>query len=306
MLTKLEITSFIKNLAIELGFDACGIAKAGSLKRDAVRLDTWLIAKYHADMKYMENYFDKRTDPTKLVEGAKSVIVVFQNYFPQKDIFSDKEIKISKYAYGEDYHKVMKDKLFLLFEKIKQEAGELNGRVFVDSAPVLEKAWAREAGLGWIGKNSLLLNKKLGSFFFIGEIIVDLELEYDKPYESFDCANCTRCIDACPTRAIVSNGVIDSEKCLSYNTIENKEEIPSYIKPNMKGWIFGCDICQDVCPWNKKVTPHKVKEFEPNSLLVSLTKEKMLSMTEDEFNESFRNSPLKRAKYKGIRRNILA
>jgi epoxyqueuosine reductase len=297
------LSQIIKQYANELGFDACGIAQARVLNESSQNLSKWLANGYQADMNYMNNHLNLRVDPTKLVEGAKSVIVVLQNYYPTENPFVNAEIKISKYAFGIDYHKVIKKHLKQLYSEIKKVHPTLDGRYFVDSAPVLEKAWASESGLGWIGKNSLLLNKKLGSFTFIGVLIVNTELEYDKPINSY-CGNCTRCIDACPTKAIVEPFVVDSNKCISYQTIENKLDIPASIRENNPGWIFGCDICQDVCPWNAKLKPHDINEYNASLGFLALTKETLNAMSEDDFNKLFSQSAIKRAGYEKLLKNV--
>lgn len=303
-MTLKEQSQQVKNIAFELGFDACGIAPARFLEQDANRLETWLSAGYQADMHWMENHFEKRTDPSKLVEGAMSVIVVLQNYFPENNPFENSKLKISRYALGVDYHTVIKDKLHAFFQQISNQITPIEGRCFVDSAPVLERSWAREAGLGWIGKNSLLLTKT-GSYFFIGVLIVDAKFDYDTPMENH-CGNCRICLDACPTQAIVSSGVVDSNRCISYQTIENKGEIPDTIAESMNGRIFGCDICQEVCPWNKKAMPHNEPNFEPSEQLIQFAKNPSSPITEEEFSNIFRKSAVKRAKYSGLLRNINA
>ena len=247
-------TQFIKQAAAGLGFSFCGISKAEFLKDEAPRLEEWLRRQYQGKMSYLENYFDKRLDPTLLVPGAKSVVSLIYNYYPKKDLGRDGEYKIAKYAYGEDYHFVMKEKLKLLLEKIREGIGEVHGRAFVDSAPVMERAWAQHVGLGWIGKNSLLLNREMGSFLFLAEVIIDLPLEYDQPVKDY-CGTCTACLDACPTDAITESHVVDGSKCISYFTIELKEAIPADVKGKFENWIFGCDICQDVCPSNSFTRP---------------------------------------------------
>ena len=296
-------THFIKSTATELGFSFCGIAKAEFLKDEAPRLEEWLKRGYQGKMSYLENHFDKRLDPTLLVPGAKSVISLLYNYYPKKDFTETADLKIAKYAYGEDYHFVIKDKLKLFLEKIQNEIGEVAGRAFVDSAPVHERAWAQKAGLGWAGKNSLLLNKSMGSFFFLAELIVDLELEYDNPAKDF-CGTCTACIDACPTDAITDPYVVDGSKCISYFTIELKDEIPQEVKGKFENWIFGCDICQDVCPWNRFSKPHQEARFEPNNQLSSMSKNDWQDITEDVFEKLFKKSALKRTKLEGLKRNI--
>jgi epoxyqueuosine reductase len=304
-MNKAAISSEIKKLAIEAGFDACGIAKSAPLTKDSLYLETWLAARYQAGMQYMENHFEKRIDPTKLVEGSKSVIVVLLNYFPENYPFENKKLKIARYALGTDYHFVMKDMLNSLLATINEQVCKTEGRAFVDSAPVMERAWAREAGLGWIGKNSLLLNKDLGSYFFIGELIVDIELACDQPIDDH-CGTCRKCLDACPTRAIVSPKVVNSNNCLSYQTIENKGEIPEDIRRNMNGRIFGCDICQEVCPWNNKAKQHKIESFNPSETLKLLSDSELETLSEDKFKILFKNSAVKRAGFNGLKRNIEA
>lgn len=296
-------THIIKNTAASLGFNFCGISKAEFLKEEAPRLEEWLKRGYQGKMSYLENYFDKRLDPTLLIPGAKSVISLLYNYYPEKDLSATGECKISKYAYGEDYHVVIKDKLKTFVEKIQKEIGEINGRVFVDSAPVMERAWAKRAGLGWIGKNTLLLNREMGSFFFIAEIILDLELEYDGPMKDY-CGTCTACMDACPTEAIPAPYVVDGSKCISYFTIELKEEIPQDVKGKFENWIFGCDICQDVCPWNRFAKSHQESRFRPSEKLAGMKKEEWTEMTEEVFQALFKRSPVKRTKFEGLKRNI--
>lgn len=253
-------------------------------------------------MGYLENHFDKRLDPGKLVPGAKSVISLVYNYYPKKDLASSDGLKIAKYAYGKDYHFVIKDKLKTFFEELKNQIGEIDGRVFVDSAPVHERAWAAKSGLGWIGKNSLLLNKEMGSFFFLAEIILDLELIPDRPVKDH-CGTCTACMDACPTDAIPEPYVVDGSRCISYLTIELKEEIPDAFHDKMEGWIFGCDICQDVCPWNRFSKPHQEREFEPGEW-ENFTKEDWTELTEEVFRKVFKKSAVKRTKFLGLKRNI--
>ena len=254
-------------------------------------------------MSYLENHFDKRLDPTLLVPGAKSVISLGYNYFPAKNLANESTLKIAKYAYGEDYHFVVKDKLKTFLKKIQQEIGEVNGRVFVDSAPVMERTWAKRSGNGWIGKNSLLLNRNMGSFFFLAELIIDIELEYDGPIKDY-CGTCTACMDACPTEAIPQPYVIDGSKCISYFTIELKEEIPAEVKGKFENWIFGCDICQDVCPWNRFSNPHSEKKFEPHAQLKDFTKNDWQEITHEVFEKLFKKSAIKRTKFEGLKRNI--
>ncbi|MCD0489647.1 tRNA epoxyqueuosine(34) reductase QueG [Pedobacter sp. MC2016-14] len=297
-------SKLIKDEALRLGFMQCGIAKAEFLEEEAPRLETWLKNEHHGKMAYMENHFDKRLDPRLLVEDAKSVISLSLNYFPEAGQQDPDAPRISKYAYGIDYHTVIKDKLFLLLEFIREEIGEVSGRAFVDSAPVLDRAWAKRAGIGWVGKNSNIISKKSGSFFFLAELIVDLDLEYDHPFQTDHCGTCTRCIDACPTDAILSPFIIDANKCISYLTIELKEEIPAQFNQKMENWMFGCDICQDVCPWNRFSAPHSEPAFQPNAQLLEMKKEDWQDITEDVFKVIFKNSAVKRTKFKGLTRNI--
>lgn len=296
-------TAFIKSAARELGFSYCGISKAEFLKDEAPRLEEWLKRSYQGKMSYLENYFDKRLDPALLVPGAKSVISLMYNYYPEKDLSSDSTLKIAKYAYGEDYHFVVKDKLKTFFDLIREKVGDIQGRVFVDSAPVMERAWAKKSGLGWVGKNSLLINKTSGSFYFLAEIILDLELEYDGPVKDY-CGTCTACMDACPTDAIAEPYVVDGSKCISYFTIELKEEIPASVKGKFENWIFGCDICQDVCPWNRFSKPHEESRFTPNHQLESISQNDWKDITEEVFQKVFKNSPVERTKFEGLKRNI--
>ena len=293
----------IKNEAKRLGFLSCGISKADFLEEEAPRLEQWLKKNMHGEMQYMENHFDKRLDPTKLVEDSKSVVSLLLNYFPSKEPHDKTAPKISKYAYGTDYHFVIKEKLKQLLEFIYQEIGEVSGRAFVDSAPVLDKAWAAKSGLGWIGKNSNLITKDTGSFYFIAELILDLPLNYDTPTTDH-CGTCTACIDACPTGAIVDPYVVDGSKCISYFTIELKNEIPSSFKGSFENWMFGCDICQDVCPWNRFSKAHSEPLFNPNNKLLSMSKSECEEITEDLFQEIFKKSAVNRAKFSGLTRNI--
>ena len=302
---KQDLTIFIKQTATGLGFEHCGIAKAVSLDEDARRLENWLHKGLHGDMLYMENHFDLRVDPAKLVPGAKSVITLLMNYFPTEKQ-NPQAPKISKYAYGDDYHDVIREKLRTLLSLIRQEAGEVNGRGFVDSAPVLERAWAQKSGLGFIGKNGNLINKNSGSFFFIATVILDLELSPDVPYNKDYCGTCTRCIDACPTDAILPEKVIDGSKCISYFTIELKSLlIPDEMKGKFDNWMFGCDACQDVCPWNRFSKPAEEKRFTPTNEILGFSRSDWEALTEENFKTIFRNSPIKRAKYSGIRRNLI-
>ncbi|MDF1672556.1 MAG: tRNA epoxyqueuosine(34) reductase QueG [Vicingaceae bacterium] len=298
-----QFSQQIKSEALRLGFSFCGISKAEYLEEEAPRLEKWLNQNMHGKMQYMENHFDKRLDPTKLVEGSKSVISLMYNYFPQKEQRYD-SFKISKYAYGQDYHQIIKKKLkeFALF--IHENIGEVNAEIFVDSAPVLDRAWAKKSGLGWIGKNSMLINPKNGSFFFLAEIILDLELNYDNEIKDY-CGSCTTCVEACPTNAILPNNVVDGSKCISYFTIELKDEIiPNEVKGQFNDWMFGCDICQDVCPWNRFSKPHNEPLFNPNEKLLKYSKNEWKEITEEIYQEIFKKSPVKRTKFKGVKRNI--
>lgn len=299
---KEKYTQFIKAESKRLGFLSCGISKAGFLEEEAPRLENWLNQNQHGKMSYMENHFDKRLNPTLLFEDAKSVISVLLNYYPEQ-VQKESSYKISKYAYGQDYHFVIKAKLKELLDSIQTNIGAINGRAFVDSAPVLDKAWAAKSGLGWIGKNSNLITQKTGSFYFIAELIVDLELEYDHPTTDH-CGTCTACIDACPTQAIVSPYIVDGSKCISYYTIELKDAIPKEVQGKMEDWIFGCDVCQDVCPWNRFSKPHSEPLFEPYPEMLSYSKKDWDEITEDVFNTVFKNSPIKRAKHAGFKENI--
>jgi epoxyqueuosine reductase len=281
---------------------SCGISKAGFLEQEASRLENWLNKNQHGQMSYMENNFDKRLNPTLLVDGAKSVVSLLLNYYPS-EIQNQESYKISKYAYGQDYHSVIKEKLKELLFSIQENIGAVDGRAFVDSAPILDKAWAAKSGLGWIGKNSNLLTQQVGSFYFIAELIIDLELEYD--YATTDhCGTCTACIDACPTEAIVAPYIVDGSKCISYFTIELKENIPPEMKGKLDDWAFGCDICQDVCPWNKFSKPHNEPLFNPNPELLSMSKKDWEEITEETFKTVFKNSAVKRTKFEGLKRNI--
>jgi epoxyqueuosine reductase len=295
-------TAFIKSEAKRLGFMSCGISKAEFLEQEAPRLEHWLNSNQQGQMSYMENHFDKRLDPTKLVEGSKSVISLLLNYYPQEQQVQD-TFKISKYAYGHDYHFVIKDKLKELLYSIQENIGQVSGRAFVDSAPVLDKAWAAKSGLGWIGKNSNLITKQIGSFYFIAELIVDLELNYDNPTTDH-CGSCTACIDACPTNAIETPYVVNGSKCISYFTIELKENIPLEFKNKFDDWVFGCDVCQDVCPWNKFSKPHSEPLFNPTPELLSMSKKDWQEITEETFRVIFKNSPVKRTKFSGLETNI--
>lgn len=303
MTQKQLYTHKVKQIASQLGFDACGISKAEFLVEEAPKLEQWLKNNYHGEMYYMENHFDKRLDPSLLVPGAKSVISLMYNYFPSDNQVED-SYKVSKYAYGEDYHHVIKDKLYDMVEILQNDFGAFNARVFTDSAPIMERTWAQRSGLGWLGKNSLLISKGKGSFFFLAEIILDIELEYDPPFTTDHCGECRRCIDACPTQAILANNTVDGSKCISYFTIELKDEIPVEFKGQFEDWAFGCDICQDVCPWNRFSTPHQEEKFMPDDRLLNYTKNEWEDITEDIFREVFKKSPVKRTKYEGFNRNI--
>lgn len=303
MSLKSRYTQLIKDKAYGLGFMYCGISKAGFLEEEAPRLEKWLKEQRNGKMEYMENHFDKRLDPTLLVDDSKSVISLLLNYYPQEQQ-PDDGYKISKYAYGADYHFVIKDKLKELYEYIREEIGEVGGRMFVDSAPVMDKAWAKKSGLGWVGKNSNLIHPKHGSFFFIAELILDLELEEDGPVKDY-CGRCTRCIDACPTDAIIEPYVVDGSRCISYLTIELKDAlIPGEFHGKMENWMFGCDICQDVCPWNRFAKAHSEPAFLPHQQLLGMNKSDWKDLTEEVFRELFRNSAVKRTKYSGLMRNI--
>ena len=294
----------IKEWSRQLGFDFCGIAKAVKLDDDARRLDTWLQQGMHGNMHYMENYFDLRVDPTLLVPGAKSVITLLMNYYPNQQQATSSP-KIAKYAYGQDYHEVIRQKVKELLQIIRAKIGEINGRGFVDSAPVLERSWAMRSGLGWIGKNGNLINKQAGSFFFIATLIVDLVLEYDDLFAKDYCGTCRRCIDHCPTDAILENKVVDGSKCISYFTIELKDAlIPEKMKDTFDNWMFGCDVCQDVCPWNRFSEPTNEIQFTPIPQILNFSTSDWEEMTEETFKLVFKNSPLRRGKYAGIKRNL--
>ncbi len=304
MIAPSSYKSFIQHQSTALGFQYCGFAKAAPLEEDAYRLEKWLQNEMQGTMSYMEKYFDLRIDPTKLVPDAKTVITLMMNYYPA--VKQNQEApKISKYAYGNDYHEVIKGKLNKLLEVIKENIGDINGRGFVDSAPVLERSWALKSGLGWIGKNGNLITKQNGSFFFIATLITDLDIDPDSPFAKDYCGTCTACIDQCPTEAILPNKVIDGSKCISYFTIELKEAlIPDQLKNKFDGWMFGCDTCQDVCPWNRFSQPHKEALFNPIPEILNLSLSEWEMMSEERFKNIFKNSPLKRSKHKGIQRNI--
>ena len=299
---KSKYSAFIKSEAKRLGFLSCGISKSGFLEEEAPRLENWLNQNKHGQMTYMENHFDKRLNPNLLVDDAKSVVSLLLNYFPSETQVDD-TYKISKYAFGQDYHFVIKEKLKELLFSIQQNIGEVSGRAFVDSAPVLDKAWAAKSGLGWMGKNTNLITKSIGSFYFIAELIIDLELDYDSATTDH-CGTCTACIDACPTEAIVAPYVVDGSKCISYFTIELKDHIPIEMKGKFNDWAFGCDVCQDVCPWNKFSKPHNEPLFNPNRELLSMSKKDWEEITDETFKKVFKNTALKRTKFEGIQRNI--
>lgn len=297
-------TNLIKKTATALGFDYCGITKAVKLDDDARRLEKWLKQGMHGSMQYMQNHFDLRIDPAKLVPGAKSVITLLKNYYPSQQQHKYAP-KISKYAFGKDYHEVIRTQLLRFMNLLKEEIGEISGRGFVDSAPVLERTWAQRSGLGWIGKNGNLITKQSGSFYFIATLITDLELEYDDPFAKDFCGTCTKCVDACPTNAILPDKVIDGSKCISYFTIELKEQfIPDEMRSKFDGWMFGCDVCQDVCPWNRFSHPHQEKDFTPIPEILNLSTKEWGELTEESFKKIFQDSPLQRSKFTGIRRNL--
>ncbi len=302
-MNKQKITFLIKQKAIELGFESIGVARAEFLEEEAPRFEKWLKNGFNGKMSYMENHFNKRLDPRKLVPGAKTLISLSYNYFPKIKQSKD-TYKIAKYAYGKDYHYTLKDKLKTLFAYIQTLAGDVQGRVFTDSAPVMERAWAKKTGIGWEGKNSLIIQKNKGSFFFLAEIIIDLELEYDSPFLSDHCGSCTRCIDSCPTEAILPERIINASKCISYFTIELKDELPATMRGKFQDWMFGCDICQDVCPWNKFSLPNHEPDFIPHPDLLSMTKNDWEEITEEVFRDIFKKSAVKRTKYSGLKRNI--
>ncbi len=299
------ITQFLKERAYAEGFAYVGIAKAEQMEHEAKRLEEWLSQGLHGKMGYMENHFDMRVDPTKLVPGAKSVISLMYNYFPEETQSDPTAPKLARYAQGKDYHHVLKYKLKTLLFDLEEKLGrQINGRCFTDSAPVLERDWARRSGLGWVGKNTLLIHPKKGSYYFLAEIILDVEFDYDGPIKDF-CGTCTKCIDACPTDAIPKDGyVVNGSKCISYFTIELKEEIPEEMKGKFENWMFGCDICQEVCPWNRFSTPHQEPDFEPHPDLLGMTKSDWQDISEEVFRKVFKGSAVKRTKYSGLTRNI--
>jgi epoxyqueuosine reductase len=305
MSQKAQLSAFIKQEAVSLGFAACGIAPSAQLQEDKIHLDSWLRKGYHAEMNYMQKHAELRANPELLVENARSVIVFLYNYYPPKMMDSNSPYLISAYAYGKDYHDVIREKLNILIAKLKERIPDISVRGFVDSAPVLERAWATRAGLGWIGKNSMLISRRNGSYFFISELITDLELEYDQPMGGNYCGDCSRCMDACPTAAITDLKVVDANKCISFLTIENKGQIPETFKRKYEKLIFGCDICQQVCPWNKYSTPHNEPLFDPPLSLMELKKEDWEQMDNERYNSIFRKSAVKRAKFAGLKRNIV-
>ncbi len=296
-------THLIKQEAYRLGFQYAGISKSGFLAEEAGQLEEWLRREYHGKMGYMENHFDKRLDTTLLVPDSKSVITLLYNYHTPQKQQDPLSPKISKYAYGNDYHWVIKDKLKVLMQFIETEIGQVNGRVFVDSAPVMERAWAAKSGTGWVGKNSLLITPRSGSFFFLAELIIDLELLYDGPIKDY-CGTCTRCIDACPTNAIVGDKIVDGSKCISYFTIELKDALPDEMSGKLDNWMFGCDACQEVCPWNRFAKPHTEPLFEPHPDLLNMSGQEWTELTEEVFGQLFKQSAVKRTKYEGLMRNI--
>ena len=297
-------TIWIKEKCKELGFDFCGIAEAKKLDDDARRLENWLTKEMHGKMQYMENHFDLRIDPSRLVPGAKSVITVLMNYFPVQSQKTNVP-KVAKYAYGNDYHEVIREKLQQLLAMMKEEIGEINGRGFVDSAPVLERSWATKSGLGWIGKNGNIINRQAGSFFFIATLITDIELVYDDPFAKDYCGSCRRCIESCPTDAILENKVVNASKCISYFTVELKDALlPEHLKNDFSNWMFGCDVCQDVCPWNRFSKPNTEINFTPLPQVLNFTTKDWEDLTEESFRHIFKNSPLKRTKFAGIKRNL--
>ncbi len=304
MPNKQHTSQYLKKRAKELGFAFVGISKAEKMDKEAGQLELWLQQGRQGTMQYLERYFDKRTDPTLLVPGAKSVVSLMYNYYQKPQPNLSKSPKISIYAYGEDYHQIIKKKLKQLLTDLQNQTGNIHGRCFVDSAPVLERNWAQRSGLGWIGKNTLLINPKAGSYFFLAELIIDIELVYDQPIKDY-CGTCTRCIDACPTNAIDPKGyLMDGSKCISYLTIEHKEQIPDTFKNKMDHWIFGCDICQEVCPWNRFASPHNEPAFNPSEKLLNMKENDWLEITEEVFSEIFAKSPVKRTKFTGLKRNI--
>ncbi|HEY0356668.1 MAG TPA: tRNA epoxyqueuosine(34) reductase QueG [Flavisolibacter sp.] len=303
MHTAVQHTQWVRSLASAHGFDQCGIARAVHLDEDARRLEQWLHKGMHGQMKYMENHFDLRVDPSKLVPGARSVITLLKNYYPSQPISN--ELKISKYAYGKDYHEVIKTHLKQMISELQEKIGEFSGRGFVDSAPVLERTWAKRSGLGWIGKNGNLITRQSGSFFFIATLVVDLELEYDDPFAKDYCGSCNKCVEACPTQAILPDKTINGSQCISYFTIELKDEIiPGEMKGKFNNWMFGCDVCQDVCPWNRVSRPANDEAFHPLPEILNFSTRDWEELSEEAFKKIFKYSPLSRSKHKGIQRNI--
>ncbi|MDI1234830.1 MAG: tRNA epoxyqueuosine(34) reductase QueG [bacterium] len=298
----LQNSLIIKKLSTQLGFSFCGISKAGYLETEAPRVEAWLNKGFNGQMQYLENHFDKRLDPTLLVPGAKSVVSLLYNYYPEKQQQTS-DAKIAKYAYGNDYHDVLKDKCKELMVLIQAQIGAVEGRAFTDSAPVMERVWAEKSGLGWIGKHGLLINKGQGSFFFLSELILDLDCEYDSPIKDY-CGSCTACVDACPTEAILPNKTLNASKCISYLTIELKDAIPNAFKSKMENWVFGCDICQDICPWNRFSKPNKEHNFTIKPEIENFSKTEWTEITEEVFNKVFSKSAVKRTKYEGFKRNL--
>jgi epoxyqueuosine reductase len=300
------LTDFIKSKALALGFDAVGVAQAGNLDEAAPRLKAWLDQNMHGEMHYMQKHPEKRLDPRLLFEGSRSLITILLNYYPEESLHGDGKYKISKYAYGEDYHHVIKRKLWKLQEEIEKETGKIRARAFVDSAPLMDKVWAMEAGLGWIGKNTCLITRNRGSYFFIGHLLTDLELDYDKPFQKDYCGSCKLCMQACPTKAIVSPYQLDARKCISYLSIELQGAFSKEEEESLNGWVFGCDICQDVCPWNRKSTAHATEEFNPSEELAGMTKDDWEHLSEEKYRQLFKHSALHRTGYQGLIRNIRA
>ncbi|MDP2175894.1 MAG: tRNA epoxyqueuosine(34) reductase QueG [Bacteroidota bacterium] len=292
----------IKQTARKLGFDFCGLSKAEFLEHEAPKLDKFLKLNYHGEMHYLENYFDKRLDPTLLHPGTKTVVSLMLNYYPTQQQI-DHTYKVAKYAYGDDYHEVIKNKCNILIKELEQQIGQINARCFVDSAPILERVWAEKSGLGWVGKNGLIINPKQGSFFFLAEILIDIDCEYDGPIKDY-CGTCNKCVDACPTDAILPNKTLNAQKCISYLTIELKNEISSEFKNKTEDWIFGCDICQDVCPWNRFSKTNTNQEFEPIGGVLNFTKKDWEALEQEEFQRLFKKSAIKRTKFAGLKRNI--